>query len=162
MLIACLALLVVSVVLLGLFHDLLYAALGLAVASIMLSVVLFYFGANVAAVFELSVCAGLITVLFVSTVSLTKDSDQKTESRLPGFFLVPMVILFVGIAAFASKWVAGLLPAVPATTTSTITFNSSFWGDRVTDILGQIALVLVGVFGILAIFRVKAAGRHHD
>jgi hypothetical protein len=51
---------------------------------------------------------------------------------------------------------------VPATTTSTITFNSSFWGDRVTDILGQIALVLVGVFGILAIFRVKAAGRHHD
>lgn len=161
MLIACLALLVVSVVLLGLFRDLLYAALGLAVASIMLSIVLFYFQANVAAVFELSVCAGLITVLFVSTVSLTKDSDQKSESRLPVFFLVPMVVVFVGVAAFVAKWVAGLLPAAPAAAATT-TFYSTFWGDRVTDILGQIALVLVGVFGMLAMFRAKVAGRHHD
>lgn len=163
MLIACLALFVLSVVLLGLFDDLLYSAMSLAVASIMLSIVLFYFNANIAAVFELSVCAGLITVLFVSTVSLTKDSDQKTESRLPAIFLVPMVVLFVGVSAFAAKWISGLLPAVPVSSTAVVTtFYGTFWGDRVTDVLGQIALILVGVFGMLAIFRAKAAGRHHD
>ena len=91
LLIGCLALLVLSVVLLGVLRDLLYAAASLAAASVLLSIVLFQFGANIAAAFELSVCAGLITVLFVSTVSLTMDSDQKTEAKLPAVFLLPML-----------------------------------------------------------------------
>ena len=48
-----LGLLVVFVVLCGVFRDLLYAAISLALASVMLAIVLFHFGANVAAVFEL-------------------------------------------------------------------------------------------------------------
>ncbi len=160
LLIGCLALLVLSVVMLGVTRDLLYGAAALAVASVLLSIVLFRFGANVAAAFELSVCAGLITVLFVSTVSLTKDSDQKSEARLPGLFLVPMVALFAGIAYFLVRWLAGALPAPPPA--EALTFQEAFWGRRTTDVLGQISLVLVGVFGLLAILRAKAAGRHHD
>ena len=119
LLIGCLALLVVAVVLLGLFRDLLYSALGLAAASIMLSIVLFQFGANIAAVFELSVCAGLITVLFVSTVCLTKDSDQKGESRLPARFLIPMLVVFVGVA-FAARLARSHVAAAPAAAPGTL------------------------------------------
>ncbi len=160
-LIGCLALLVLAVVLLGVFRDLLYGAAALAAASVILSIVLFRFGANVAAAFELSVCAGLITVLFVSTVSLTKDSDQKSEARLPARFLLPMVALFAGVSYFLVRWLAGALPAPPPDPPAP-TFQEAFWGLRTTDVLGQISLVLVGVFGLLAILRTKSAGRHHD
>jgi NADH-quinone oxidoreductase subunit J len=168
--VACLALMVAAVLLLGLARDLLYSALALALASVMLSIVLFQFGANVAAVFELSVCAGLITVLFVSTVSLTKDSDQKSESRLPAIFLLPVAIVLIGVAAFGARWLAGQLPPVTAvvsalTPSAPATFHEfhhTFWNERATDVLGQIALILTGVFGMLAVLRSKAAGRHHD
>jgi NADH:ubiquinone oxidoreductase subunit 6 (subunit J) len=160
LLIVLLGVLVVSTVLLGISRDLLYAAAALAASSVILSIVLFSFGANVAAAFELSVCAGLITVLFVSTVSLTKDSDQKTEAKLPGLFLLPMLVLFAGVSGFVVRWLAGVLPA--AGQPRAVTFQEVFWGQRMTDVLGQISLVLVGVFGLLAILRAKPAGRHHD
>jgi len=160
LLIVLLGLLVLSVALLGAARDLLYAAAALAAASVILSIVLFSFGANVAAAFELSVCAGLITVLFVSTVSLTKDSDQKTEAKLPAAFLLPMLALFAGVSYYCVRWLAGVLPA--ASPARAATFQEVFWGQRMTDVLGQISLVLVGVFGLLAVLRAKPAGRHHD
>ncbi|HNX50328.1 MAG TPA: NADH-quinone oxidoreductase subunit J [Thermoanaerobaculaceae bacterium] len=160
LLIGCLVLLVVAVVLLGLFQDLLYSAVGLAVASIMLSIVLFQFGANIAAVFELSVCAGLITVLFVSTVSLTKDSDQSGESRLPARFLLPMLVVFTGVALTGVTWLASHVGAASGAARGS--FQEIFWGQRSTDVLGQIAIILAGVLGMLAVLRVKLQGGHHD
>jgi NADH-quinone oxidoreductase subunit J len=154
--------LLLFVVLVGVFRDLLYGAICLAMASVMLSLVLFSFGANVAAVFELSVCSGLITVLFVSTVSLTKDSDQKTESRLPGWFVGPMVVAFLGIAYYLTMWVTSAMLPLSAAAPLAPPFAETFWGQRTTDVLGQVSLILVGVFGILAIFRVRSIGRHHD
>jgi NADH-quinone oxidoreductase subunit J len=162
LLIGCLVLLVVAVVLLGLFQDLLYSALGLAVASIMLSIVLFQFGANIAAVFELSVCSGLITVLFVSTVSLTKDSDQKLESRLPAWFLAPVLVVFLGVAYYLALWLTGAVLPTAVTSAPGPTFQETFWGQRTTDVLGQVSLILVGVFGILAVLRTKLGGVRHD
>lgn len=162
LLIGCLVALVLAVVLLGVLRDLLYAAVALALASVVLSIVLFHFGANIAAVFELSVCAGLITVLFVSTVSLTKDSDQKTEAKLPAVFLLPMLALFAGVAYFLVRWLGAALPAPVTQPQAGASFQEVFWGQRTTDLLGQISLVLVGVFGLLAILRAKSAGRNHE
>jgi NADH-quinone oxidoreductase subunit J len=147
------------------FRDLLYAAVSLASASVVLAMVLFRYGANVAAVFELSVCAGLITVLFVSTVSLTKNSDQKAESKVPLYALPFVLLLLAGLDVFIIQALAGALapsaasPAVPA---AGVTFQQVFWGQRSGDILGQISLILVGVFGILTLFRVTGKETHHD
>ena len=52
--------------------NLLKSAIGLAVTSAILSLLLFLMDAPLAGVFELSVCAGLITVVFISVISLTK------------------------------------------------------------------------------------------
>jgi NADH-quinone oxidoreductase subunit J len=143
------------------FKDLLYVAVSLAAASAVLALVLFLYSANVAGVFELSVCAGLITVLFVSTVSLTKDSDKKTESRLPAYFMPLFALVFIGLNYFIVRWLAGaILPAgVPQPAG---TFQRVFWEMRSVDILGQVALLLVGVFGILALFRLKAKEKKHE
>ena len=145
------------------FKDLLYVADSLATISGILALVLFMFGANIAGVFELSVCAGLITVLFVSTVSLTKDSDQKAESKVPAYFLPVVLLLLVGADIFIVQALAGALaPAAAAPLAAgEPTFQQVFWSQRTGDILGQVSLILVGVFGILTLFRVTKE-THHD
>ncbi len=57
-------------------RDLLKGALALAVMSAILAALFFRFGAPWAAMFELSVCAGFITVLFLAVIALTEASEQ--------------------------------------------------------------------------------------
>mgnify|MGYP001096395098 CR=1 FL=1 len=54
------------------FKELLFAAISLAALSAALAIVFYRLNSPYAAVIELSVCAGLITALFVSVISLTK------------------------------------------------------------------------------------------
>ena len=151
------------VLVVGLAKDLLKAAIALALASVFLAAVLFQHGAWVAAVFELSVCAGLITVLFVSTISLSKDSDQNQESKVTGYLLPAFLFFFIGVDFFALEWIKKFVtaPAGPAVAAdaSTAGFSAVFWGLRTTDILGQSALVLAGVFAILSLFK-RTAAKH--
>lgn len=58
-------------------RDLLKAAICLGISSVILSVIFFNFDSPFAAVFELSICAGLITVLFASTISLIREEETK-------------------------------------------------------------------------------------
>ncbi len=58
-------------------RDVLKGALALAVLSAILAAMFYRFGASYAAVFELSVCAGLITVLFVAVIALTEAREQE-------------------------------------------------------------------------------------
>jgi len=50
-------------------RDILRAAIALAVLSVVLAAIFFRLGAPYAGAFELSVCAGLITVLFIAAIS---------------------------------------------------------------------------------------------
>ena len=143
------------------FKDLLYVAVSLATISAILAVVLFKFSANIAGVFELSVCAGLITVLFIATVSLTKDSDKRSETRLPTYFVPLFVLIFVGIDYFIIQWVAHSVPASVVAQPSG-TFQKVFWEIRSSDILGQVGLIAAGVFGILSLFRLTPKEKNHE
>jgi len=58
-------------------RDVLKGALALAVLSAILAAMFYRFGASYAAVFELSVCAGLITVLFVAVIALTEAREKE-------------------------------------------------------------------------------------
>jgi len=57
-------------------RDVLKGALALAVMSAILAAMFFHFGAPWAAMFELSVCAGFITVLFLAVIALTEAREQ--------------------------------------------------------------------------------------
>ena len=50
-------------------RDILRAAIALAALSVVLAAIFFKLGAPYAGAFELSVCAGLITVLFIAAIS---------------------------------------------------------------------------------------------
>jgi len=142
-------------------RSLLKSAIALAVASVILTVILFLLGAPWAAVFELSVCAGLITVVFISAISLTtpyskEEMSEKIRERARRFAALPFIL--AGAAVFAVIGLAGagldfsnIAPPPP----SFDSFRETFWETRQADIFGQIILVLAGVFSIVVLFKEK-------
>ena len=64
-------------------RRLMRAAIALAAASVMLSLVMYQLEMFWAAVFELSVCAGLITVVLISASSLTSRDEQDAAAAEP-------------------------------------------------------------------------------
>jgi len=98
-----LIILVIAALWAAMTRSLLRAAIGLAFMSIVLTVLMFRLNSGLAAVFELSVCAGLIPVLFVSTISLThpltkEEVLQHMKDRIRRFWYLPFIIVAVGIA----------------------------------------------------------------
>ncbi len=153
---------VASGVVCALVRSLLKAAITLALTSALLSVVMFLMGATLAAVFELSVCAGLITVVFISSISMTRihtseELREKKKERRKRF--LPLIAVVVGLFAvmLALIWphMTELIPVAVVTPTSTV--QQVIWDKRTTDLVGQAAIILTGVFAVLVFFKEEEA-----
>jgi NADH-quinone oxidoreductase subunit J len=137
--------------------DLVKAAIALAVASIILSIILFRFASPLAAVFELSVCAGLITVIFMSTISLTKlrtvqqQQEQRKSRNLRYAALPVMLIAAAAVLVFVGIPMNFTLPQAAAAGD----VRSVLWNERQLDLVGQILVILAGFFGISVLFNGK-------
>lgn len=153
--------LVVSAAMVVLLRDLLKACIGLSVVSAILSVVMFVMGADLAAVFELSVCAGLITVVFVSTISMSrvltkKEMEERERLRWKRFRYLPLVMLGVLAVSLAVLWPYLTGPLAPPPAASAVeTGKEMIWNLRQTDLLAQVIMVLVGIYGVLIFFKKK-------
>jgi NADH-quinone oxidoreductase subunit J len=153
--IAVLALTLLSAVWAVMTRTLMRSVIGLAATSVCVTALMFMLGANLAAAFELSVCAGLITVVFVSTVAMTQPASgeelrERTRARLRRYWPLPLVLMAVGIALAALGPGVGVAlppPAEPAEVKEVL------WTQRQTDILGQVAVILSGVFGVIVLFK---------
>ncbi len=134
---------------------LLRATIALALASAMLAVVMYSLGATIAAVLELSVCGGLISVVFVSVISLTerkpfKDYIARRTSRMRRFWPLPLVLIAVGVAlSFVHAPVQIALPLPTAEGDVRVVM----WNVRQVDLFGQILILLTGVIGVLVLFK---------
>jgi len=76
-----LVLLLASAVAAVAFRDLLWAAISLASASVTLTILFYQLSAPFASVFELSVAAGLVTVLFIAAISLVTGAKEGGEAE---------------------------------------------------------------------------------
>jgi NADH-quinone oxidoreductase subunit J len=139
-------------------RGLVRAALGLAATSILLTILMFMLGAGLAAVFELSVCGGLVTVIFVSTIAMTQPSSksellEKTRHRLRRYWYLPAIIVVAGalLAYFSIGASASLPPALAAGAETDV--RQVLWGTRQTDLIGQIIVIFAGVFGVIVLFK---------
>ena len=144
--------LVIFSVLAILLKDLLRSAISLALASLVLGIIFFRMGAPYAGVFEISVVAGLVTVLFILTIALTKSGDEVRESRLANVVFPLVFVAFLAIDALVMKGLIGKVPAL-ASGAEAGTFGEVLWKGRTLDLVGQIAVILAGVFAVLALFR---------
>ena len=133
--------------------NMLFSAIALALVSIGVSLILFTFGSPWAAVFELSVCAGLITVLFISAISLIQKEEKfLNESRIR-FMLLPLALIIVAIV----NWIYIVpffesLSKYPHLNIHNYPLGQIIWKNRVFDLIGQICILAAGVFAIKSIF----------
>lgn len=71
-----LMLMVVGILLAVFLKDVLYSALALGISSLILAVLFFKMQSPYAGVFELSVGAGMVTILFVAAISLISGAEE--------------------------------------------------------------------------------------
>jgi len=145
-----------------LIQDLLKAAISLAAASIFLAVIFFRMNAAYAGVFEVSVVAGLITVLFITAIALTRGDEKVRESK---YHLLVFPLFFLALIAIDILVMKNLLGRIPAVTSpETGTFGEILWQQRSFDLIGQIGVIFAGVLAVLALFRSRSkpqqGGKH--
>jgi len=125
----------------------LMSALWLAGLSALVSILLYRLGAPEIAVIELSVGAGLITVLLAFAISMAED-ETMPASLVPR----PFAWLLILLAGAALLWL--LVPNV-TTVRSLVTAEAPFiiqvWDNRLLDLAVQMAVVIAGVIGVLSL-----------
>ncbi|MFC1453751.1 NADH-quinone oxidoreductase subunit J [Verrucomicrobiota bacterium] len=140
--------------------NLLKAAIGLAVTSVILAIIMFRLNAQLAAVFELSVCAGLITVVFISIISLTRPvagSDANVRTVLRRFAFLPFLVLIVAVVfvMLDLKPDFSSLPAMAAEGDMRVVL----WGQRQLDLFAQVVVLLTGIFGVVVLLKERQKRR---
>ena len=131
------------------------AAVGLAVTSALLTVVMFRLDSPLAAVFELSVCAGLIPAIFISAIGLTRRLDPeglqaRKKDRLRRYWLLPIIVVAAAAVLSLTRFHT---EAIVPTTVSWPDARTVLWNMRHLDLIGQIALLLGAAFAVVALIK---------
>ena len=134
------------------------AALYLAGTSAIVSAILYQLGAHQVAVIELSVGAGLVTVLLVYAVSVVGDDALDLVPLLPrplAFVLVFAIAILLGGLAYPLVPVLG----IPESTSD---LSSVLWQQRVLDVYIQLALIFSSVLGVLGLLSEDGPSHHQN
>ncbi|MHC1739581.1 MAG: NADH-quinone oxidoreductase subunit J [Anaerolineaceae bacterium] len=127
--------------------KLLVSAIWLAATSALVAVMIFMLGAVQVAVIELSVGAGLVTVLFVFAINISGEEAMNLKPVMPKPLAWGLVLIAAGLTIFLTIRGGGLaLALLPSTQSPAI-----LWSERYLDILLQIALIFSGVLGVLGL-----------
>jgi uncharacterized MnhB-related membrane protein len=130
----------------------------LACVSAAVATLLFMLGAYQIAVIELSVGAGLVTVLLVYAISVVGDDASDPGPVIPrpvavGLALLGAVMLGYMAYSLPSKGLAGRFPPL----------IRALWEQRVLDVWIQMVLIFAGVLGILGLLAEgKKQASHAD
>lgn len=127
-------------------RQLLPAALWLAGVSAIVAILIYILGAPQVAVIELSVGAGLVTVLFVYAIGVAGEATRDLPSLIPKPLAWSLIILTIA----SLVWL--IWPVQNASPTSEgPSFTDVLWEGRALDVWVQILLVFSGVLGILGL-----------
>ncbi len=126
--------------------QLIVSALWLAGCSAVLSILMYLLGAYWVAVIELSVGAGLVTVLFVFAISIAGDETVEFKSIIPR--PIALIISLVSIVLLGFMTISSLV-SLPATTE--LPFSEVLWQQRGLDMVVQSGLLFAAVVGMLGL-----------
>jgi uncharacterized MnhB-related membrane protein len=138
---------------------LLIAALWLAGASALTAILMFRLGAPEVAVIELSVGAGLVTVLFVFAINIAgEEPPVRLRSLVPAPVAVVVALCAVGLGAIMA------LPNLRAAAdvVQTDRFATVLWGQRTLDVLLQVVLLIGGVLAVLGLLAEGRTRKEHQ
>lgn len=136
-------------------RSILRSAIGLALSSAALAALLYALGAKLAAVVELSVCSGLVTVIFIAGISLShspKVALQQEYRDRERSRALPFLLIGVGAGLVALALALGYeSPGIAAELDMRV--QEALWNTRQADIWGQIAAILCGGVAVAVLFR---------
>jgi uncharacterized MnhB-related membrane protein len=127
-------------------QRLLLVTIWLALTSALVAILLYSFDAPEVAVIELSVGAGLVTVLFVFAFSIVGEDTFDELTIVPR----PLVWSLILLVSFLLGWLAlplsgggqaGLEPSLAQV----------LWQQRGLDVLAQVMMIFAGVLGLLGL-----------
>lgn len=132
------------------------STLFLAGVSAAVALTLYALGAYQVAVIELSVGAGLVTVLLVYAISVVGDDATDAVSVIPKPIAVVLAVVATVLLgrmglSLASNGTSGNFPPL----------LSSLWEQRVLDVWIQMVLIFAGVLGILGLLAEGKRAKHH-
>lgn len=126
--------------------QILTASIWLGAASAVLSLWLYTMGAPAIAVIELSVGAGLVTVLLVFVIGVTGQATRQERALLPTPLSWALVISSLLLLAGSVLPLTEIRAPFVATDMTTV-----LWQDRGLDVLLQIVLIFAGALGVLGL-----------
>ncbi len=128
-------------------ERLLNSALWLAGASAFIAMIFYSMGAREVAIIELSVGAGLVTVLFVFAISVAGDESIEGRPAVPR----ALAVMLAGLCVIGLIWLLRDLTAPTPTAASASALTNALWHERALDVLAQVALIFTGVIGLLGL-----------
>jgi len=128
-------------------RRLLVSALWLAGCSAMVAIFMYLIGAQEVAVIELSVGAGLVTVLFVFAINIAGEEIKTIHSILPRPLAWGLILVCLGLLAFLIVPREALQPAAVLGSS----FSQAVWQDRQLDVLLQVVIMFGGILGVLGL-----------
>jgi uncharacterized MnhB-related membrane protein len=139
-------------------HRLLMSALWLAGCSAMVALLMYLLGAPEIAVIELSVGAGLVTVLFVFAINIAGEEAIALRSLLPRPLAWLLVLAAVGLLGWMT--VPQFLPALFSIAPAQSGLPFVLWQDRWLDQMLQVVLIFAGVLGVIGLLADSKAQPH--
>lgn len=128
-------------------ERLLMSALWLAGTSALAALIMYRLGAPEVAVIELSVGAGLVTVLFVFAINIAGEDTPSLRSLVPA----PLAWVVALGAVALGAWMAVPALGQPASEPQTTAFATVLWEQRSLDVLLQVVLIIGGVLAVLGL-----------
>ena len=128
-------------------RRLLISAIWLALTSALVAVLIYLLGAPHIAVIELSVGAGLVTVLFVFAINIAGEDTQRLNPVIPKPVSIGAVILAIGLGLLLVIRSGGQFQALGITAEQ----SAILWQSRYIDLLIQVALIFSGVLGVIGL-----------
>jgi len=135
-------------------QRLLVSALWLAGTSALVALLIYLLGAPEIAVIELSVGAGLVTVLFVFAINIAGEESHVMHAMIPK----PLAYGAVFLAVIIAGWLCLPTLSVDLPASPVLNLAASLWGDRAVDTILQVVLIFAGVLGVLGLL---AEGKSH-
>jgi uncharacterized MnhB-related membrane protein len=128
-------------------ERLLVSALWLAGCSALLGLAIALLGAPEVGVIELSVGAGLVTVIFVFAISIAGEEPANYRSLVPRSLARVLMGLFLFLLVFLA------VPRVvaPILSPQSLSVVRAVWEVRALDTLLQVTLIFCGVLGSLGL-----------
>lgn len=138
-------------------QRLLHSALWLVVTSVLVALEMYLLGAPEVAAIELSVGAGLVTVLFVFAINISGEEGLAGERPAPLIVPRPVAGILSLVSILLLIWMNLDILGVPVPAGEPLSIRSVLWENRMVDVLLQVVLIFAGVLGVLGLLAEKPA-----